>query len=197
MTQISNPSIPDSVAARRYLTNALRIDLIGPRPQDAALQDERLPQAPSRWYMTGFLVPTNAPLEQRAQDTEEEFDDPAEPIHGSDDSGTPDRGSGKRNFLPSSIGLSILVDDETNSAWTSRCHGAITPRNPVKSLEPQNLQRQELPLPKTRPVQTVDHPGCAPLPGFAGHGRNVSPYTSRPSTPGCRWHSQVPDSVWA
>ena len=113
MTQASVPPIADSAAARSYLTDALRLDLIGPRAQDTALQHERLPQAPSRWYLTGFLVPTDAPDEQRAQDNEEEFDEPSEPFHGSDDSGTPDRSTGKRNFLPSSIGLSILVDDET------------------------------------------------------------------------------------
>ena len=113
MTQDSTLSMSDSISVRSYLTNALRLDLIGPRPQDAELQNERLPQAPSRWYLTGFLVPTNAPDEQRAQDNEEEFDEPVEPTHGSDDSSTPDRGSGKQNFLPSSMGLSIIVDDET------------------------------------------------------------------------------------
>ena len=30
-------------------------------PGDAALQHERLPQAPSRWYLTGFLAPGDAP----------------------------------------------------------------------------------------------------------------------------------------
>ena len=60
-----------------------------------------------------FLCPANASDEQRAQDNEEEFDEPVEPFHGSDDSSTPDRGSGKQNFLPSSMGLSIIVDDET------------------------------------------------------------------------------------
>ena len=113
MTPDTTLSMPDSISVRSYLTNALRLDLIGPRPQDAELQNERLPQAPSRWYLTGFLVPTNAPDEQRAQDNEEEFDEPVEPFHGSDDSSTPDRGSGKQNFLPSSMGLSIIVDDET------------------------------------------------------------------------------------
>ena len=113
MTQTSVPPIQDSAAVRHYLTDALRLDLIGPRIQDTALQHERLPQAPSRWYLTGFLVPSNAPDEQRAQDNEEELDEPTEPVHGSDDSSTPDRGSGKRNFLPSSMGLSILVDDDT------------------------------------------------------------------------------------
>ena len=114
MTQTSISNVPDSTSARQYLTDALRLDLIGPRPQDATLQYERLPQAPSRWYLTGFLVPTKVPPEQRTPDPEEELDEPAEPLHGSDDSGVPDRGSGKSNFLPSSIGLGILVDQETN-----------------------------------------------------------------------------------
>ena len=113
MTQTSTATITDSAGARQYLVDALRIDLIGPRPEDIHFLEERLPQAPSRWYLTGFLVPTGAPPEQRAQDTEEEMDALEEVSSGSDDSAAPDRGSSKRNFLPSSIGLSILVDDET------------------------------------------------------------------------------------
>ena len=113
MTRLSDNPPPDSVSVRRRLCDALRIDLVGPRPDDAALQRERLPQAPSRWYLTGFLVPSGAPEAQRAQDSEEELDAPAEPVHGGDDSGAPDRGSRKRRFLPSSMGLSILADAET------------------------------------------------------------------------------------
>ena len=129
MTQTPSAAIPDSAAARQYLVDALRIDLIGPRPEDVHLREERLPQAPSRWYLTGFLVPTGAPPEQRAQDTEEEMDAPEEDTSGSDDSSTPDRGSGKRNFLPSSIGLSILVDDETRVLDVSVQWGDYTPQS--------------------------------------------------------------------
>ena len=114
MTHLSANPPTDSVSERRYLCDALRIDLVGPRPGDAALQRERLPQAPSRWYLTGFLAPGDAPEEQLAQDSEEALDEPAEPLHGSDDASTPDRGSHKRLFLPSSMGLSLLVDEETN-----------------------------------------------------------------------------------
>ena len=113
MTHLSANPPTDSVSVRRYLCDALRIDLVGPRPGDAALQHERLPQAPSRWYLTGFLAPGDAPEEQLAQDSEEALDEPAEPLHGGDDAGTPDRGSHKRIFLPSSMGLSMLVDEET------------------------------------------------------------------------------------
>ena len=86
------------------------------------LEREHLPQTPSRWYLTGFLVPTDAPEEQRAQDSEEEFDDGIEPFQGGDDSATPERGTSKRVLLPSSIGLSLLVEEATtklrvNVSW--------------------------------------------------------------------------------
>ena len=113
MTQDNSSSITSSEAARDYLVGALRLDLIGPGLQDSELQRERLHQAPSRWYLTGFLVPSDAPVEQRAQDDEEELDEPAEQTYASDDSSMPERGSGKRNFLPSSIGLNVIVDNAT------------------------------------------------------------------------------------
>ena len=144
MTKDSTLSMPNSISVRNYLTNALRLDLIGPRPRDAELQNERLPQAPSRWYLTGFLVPTNAPDEQRAQDNEEEFDEPVEPSHGSDDSSTPDRGSGKQNFLPSSMGLSIIVDDETTRLDVEVPWGEYVHLNPTKRKRPRLLGRQGL-----------------------------------------------------
>ena len=72
-------------------------------------------------------MPSDAPDEQRAQDSEEEFDEPAEPFHGGDDSNTPDRTSSKRNFLPSSMGLSILVDDETERLDVVVSWGDYTP----------------------------------------------------------------------
>ena len=100
----------DSAAVRARLVDALRLDLIGPRPDDEALQHEHLPQAPSRWYLTGFLVPSDAPQGQRAQDIEEEIDEPVEPPQGADDARAPERGSGKRAFLPSSMGFSVLLD---------------------------------------------------------------------------------------
>ncbi len=110
MSRHSEKILKDSAAVRDYLIDALRLDLIGPRPSDEAIQCERLSHAPSRWYLTGFLVPSNAPLDQRAQDIEEEVDEPVEPAHGADDAREPERGSGKRAFLPSSMGLSVLVD---------------------------------------------------------------------------------------
>ena len=110
MTVVSTSTVNDCASVRDYLIEALRLDLIGPRTGDEALQHERLPYAPSRWYLTGFLAPTGAPDAQRAQDAEEELDEPSEPTQGGDDASAPERGSGKRAFLPSSMGLSFLVD---------------------------------------------------------------------------------------
>ena len=113
MIATTTSSISDSASVRDYLVEALRLDLIGPRPENDELQSERLPHAPSRWYLTGFLAPTGAPETQRAQDAEEELDEPAEPNQGSDDANAPERSSGKRFFLPSSMGLSVLVEAST------------------------------------------------------------------------------------
>ena len=113
MTAVSIPSVIDCASVREHLVRALRLDLIGPRLEDESLLHERLPQAPSRWYLTGFLTPAGAPDTQRAQDAEEDLDEPSEPTQGGDDAREPERGSGKRVFLPSSMGMSILVDAST------------------------------------------------------------------------------------
>ena len=175
MTQDSTLSMSDSISVRSYLTNALRLDLIGPRPQDAALQNEQLPQAPSRWYLTGFLVPTNAPDEQRAQDNEEEFDEPVEPFHGSDDSSTPDRGSSKQNFLPSSMGLSIIVNDETTRLDVEVSWGDYAPESNEKGKTAAN-GGQNLPL--TMTTRKTNRLSDASRPGFAVRIRSRCPSIS-------------------
>ena len=127
MIATDTSSISDSASVRDYLVEALRLDLIGPRPGDDGLQSERLPHAPSRWYLTGFLAPTGAPETQRAQDAEEELDEPAEPNQGSDDASAPERGSGKRFFLPSSMGLSVLTDPSTTRLEVALSWGDYAP----------------------------------------------------------------------
>ena len=47
------------VDVRVSLQDALCLDLVGPRGS-LGTPDETLFQAPSRWYLTGFLVPTEA-----------------------------------------------------------------------------------------------------------------------------------------
>lgn len=113
---VSTPAFADSAAVRRWLIGEARVDLVGPRPDDKSLHAEILPQAPSRWYLTGFLVPVDAPEEQRAGDADAEGDlDSGDDTGGSDDAANPDRSSGRRSWRPSSLGLSFLLPSETST----------------------------------------------------------------------------------
>ncbi len=103
-----------SAEIRERLADELRLDLIGPgHRDDEALRNEVLPDPPSRWYLTGFLVPIGAKPRQKAPDPQEEMDGIEE--GGADDDATPDRGPSRPRFLPSSVGLSLLVEPGTES----------------------------------------------------------------------------------
>ena len=97
-----------SADIRAELVEALKLDLVGP-DNDHAFAHELLPESPRRWYLTGFLVPCRAPEEQRTDlQANEEIDFVGDDVNG-DDAGPPDRGAAKKSFLPSSLGLSVLV----------------------------------------------------------------------------------------
>ena len=71
MTVISAAPIR-SVDVRSLIVAAFRRDLVGPGPQDLDLAKERLSESPSRWYLAGFLAPTDDPL---TEDTPQEAED--------------------------------------------------------------------------------------------------------------------------
>ncbi|MDZ4799924.1 MAG: DISARM system helicase DrmA [Bryobacteraceae bacterium] len=99
-----------SADVRTELVNALRLDLVGPESAGLGDPNERLDQAPSRWYLTGFLVPTGAPPEQvnSPDDDDEEVEAAVEP--GATDDDTPrEKAAGRDRRLPSSAGLSVLL----------------------------------------------------------------------------------------
>ena len=65
------------VEVRSQLVDALRLDLVGPE-NGTDLEVEILPQAPSRWYLTGFLVPLEAGEAQKSDETaDDDRDSPA------------------------------------------------------------------------------------------------------------------------
>ena len=97
-----------SVEIRNDLVDILELDLVGPRP-GSTNENEVLPQAPSRWYLTGFLVPYEAPESQRSDETGSEELDVISKTGGLDDETKPEQASARRAFFPSSIGVSILV----------------------------------------------------------------------------------------
>jgi hypothetical protein len=115
-------TVRPSVDIRSSIVEKFRRDLVGPGPQDADLARERLNENPSRWYLTGFLAPADDPVAQDkvrgAEDnpsTQEEMEiDVEEPdVAGAGgaagDTEAPEVPNTKRRFLPSSIGLTVLL----------------------------------------------------------------------------------------
>jgi len=103
------------VEVRKELVDALRLDLIGPcATRNLGTADEVLAQAPSRWYLTGFLVPLDAGDEQRAEVEATDELDALDEAGGTDDAGTPEPASARQRYLPSSIGMSLLVSATTH-----------------------------------------------------------------------------------
>lgn len=92
------------IEVRENLLDALQVDLIGP---SGPLGDPRevLPQAPSRWYLTGFLVPTDADEDQRYDPNSDDEMDQAPAVATVDENQTPEQAASKRTYLPSSLGV--------------------------------------------------------------------------------------------
>jgi hypothetical protein len=112
----------NSEAIRSELVEALQLDLVGPS-NDHAFARELLPDAPSRRYLTGFLVPSDAPVEQRTDETADDEIDSAGDGDAIDDDAPPDRGAARKKFLPSSMGLSLLIDPEVPELEVTVCWG--------------------------------------------------------------------------
>lgn len=117
------PVVPPSrpaEAVRARLVDTLRRDLIGPGPRDADLTREVLKENPSRWYLTGFLAPSP---EGGVSDDAEEPEEEGDPAFGDDEGGDPESGqaraaddpppdqpSSRPRRLPSTLGLTVLLD---------------------------------------------------------------------------------------
>lgn len=98
---------------RSKLTEALELDLVGPGKENE-LENEVLPQAPSRWYLTGFLVPIEAAEEQAKDETADDELDEHRESGGTDDAIAPEPAAAKRGRFSSSMGLSVLASPETS-----------------------------------------------------------------------------------
>ncbi len=136
---LSRP-MTDAGDVRDALVEALDIDLIGPRP-GAPLARERLGRPPSRWYLTGFIVPAGAPVEQRMDEDAAQDDG-----DGGVDVDTQGAGEGDaeqhtptRRFFPSSVGLSVLVPGDTEFLRVTLCWGDYT-----RTEDPDDPQRKRV-----------------------------------------------------
>ncbi len=101
----------DSAGVRHGLMKALRLDLVGPGPEDEELAGEVLPTSPSKWYLTGFLVPRDASLEARSDELGNDELEQVFQSRAGDDDEAPEKIPVRRAFFPSSMGLSLLVPE--------------------------------------------------------------------------------------
>ncbi|MBS0385014.1 MAG: hypothetical protein JSS00_06665, partial [Proteobacteria bacterium] len=105
-----------SVEIRDHLVRILRRDLIGPGEEDDDLAAEVLTEAPSRWYLTGYLAPVEATAEDDEDDPsqQEELDNLAgdggvEAETPAPDDEPPEAPVAKRRVRPTSIGITALL----------------------------------------------------------------------------------------
>jgi hypothetical protein len=159
-----------SVDVRSSIVTAFRRDLVGPGPQDLDLAKERLNESPSRWYLAGFLAPADDPLtqdgpqdreddpsaqEEMETDVEEPVDDGAGGAAG--DAEIPDAPNTKRRFLPSSIGITVLLppdvtEIEAHVSWGDYRTEPPLPEDILAPDEPEQVgpdgkrKRKERPM---------------------------------------------------
>ncbi len=114
---------------RRKLVHTLGLDLVGP-DRDSELLDEVLPQAPSRWYLTGFLVPIDLDEQHKRDETADEGLEEVSDAGGADDAATPEPAAARRAVFPSSMGLSLLVPKEAKELHVTVRWGDYQPPPP-------------------------------------------------------------------
>ena len=138
----------NSVDIRAHIVDVFRRDLIGPGAQDADLANERLNESPSRWYLTGFLAPAEDALGLDGRDDEsdpsaqEEMEiDVEEPDAdgaggAAADNEEPEAPNARRRFLPSSIGLTVLLDPDVKEIEARISWGDYRTEPPLPEDDP-------------------------------------------------------------
>lgn len=160
--------MPDHPSAhvRSRLVRTLRRDLVGPGPEDEDLARERLDENPSRWYLTGFIAPADDEPEANDILAQEELDteaiDPAAAGAGgaAGDDEEPGAPAAHRRFLPSAIGLTVLlpVEIETIEAEASWGDYVTEPPLPSSVLLPEEsgASPEDEAATKPEPLPKVD-----------------------------------------
>lgn len=117
----------NSVDIRAHIVDVFRRDLIGPGPQDADFASERLNESPARWYLAGFIAPAedalaldgdddeNDPSAQEELEIDVEEPDAVGAGGAATDNEEPEAPNARRRFLPSSVGLTVLLNPDVTS----------------------------------------------------------------------------------
>lgn len=130
------------VQVRSQLLQALELDLVGPPNDDLSHREEILTQAPSKWYLTGFLAPRGS-----CDDTAEEGVE--EMSVGGEDNSPPEATAAKKALFPSSMGLTVFIPAETENLeitvhWADY-YPIILP-DPPDSIEEESIEENPKPL---------------------------------------------------
>ena len=184
-------SSSSSLEVRGCLADALRLDLVGPGV-DGHLAEERLPGwvRPSNWYLTGFLVPSDTPFEQRSDADEGDPLDETPAVAGLAEESSEERPSAKKGFFPSSIGLSFLVPKSAEEL-------AVTVRwGDYRKAEHEDRDGDKVPSatapPPTGRSWTASAGCCAPRGSPTPPSPRPRPLPS--PIPSCRPHAEHPAS---
>jgi hypothetical protein len=151
---------------RTRLTRGLSLDLVGPEPDDPQ-SAETLSVAPSRWYLTGFLVPRSAPVNQKRDedDAQGELGFGEAATAADDDDKGEEPPAARRGHFPSSIGISVLVPADARELRVTARWGDYTPREigSRPDIEWVRRERQE-----TVVVRLVDGKAQNPIESVPG-----------------------------
>lgn len=175
---------PTSVSVHKHLVHVLREDLIGPDARSAHAR-ETLTAAPSRWYLTGFLVPHEANDAQRADPTAQEEMDLGGDAVGADDDTTPEKVSGRKAFFPSTLGVSVLVHAEADALYVTVTWGDYTALESPDDPDAVDADKFEAPPGAERWARTPKRAEVlVPLRGAKKRAATVARSLDRPRTIG-------------
>ena len=75
---------------------------------------------PSNWYLTGFLIPSDTPAQQRDDsDDDDDFDGEVSEEAGLPEESSEERRAAKKSYFPSSMGLSFLASKEVDTLYVT------------------------------------------------------------------------------
>src|ERR1700694_68967 len=161
---MSAPTTSDAI--RGAIVEALQLDLVGPG-NTHAFAKELLPEPPSRWYLAGFLVPVDAPEEQRTDVTSTDEIVSAGDSEATDDAAPPDRAGARKSLLPSSMGLSVLIAPGVDALEAVVSWGDYLWESSEADVEP--VEQVAAAVPESVPV-----PASAALPAESKTGTDHS-----------------------
>ncbi|MCO6048374.1 DISARM system helicase DrmA [Mesorhizobium sp. RP14(2022)] len=179
--QAAAPARSSAAIVRENLIDLLRRDLIGPHPSlDQDLEREVLREKPSRWYVSGFIVPAYDGEAHAKKDDDEVAEDLADDLLGTETlDGAPRRGDltlpadedeggdapPRDRFLPSSIGLTVVlpVDVETIAVHATWGDYKTEPPLPDALIAPEALKEGEKKPKPPEDLRWVRLPGNARL----------------------------------